>query len=356
VQLSQTVSPEVMFEDYAYYSSFADTILQHARENAHRLITARELGPDSLVVEVASNDGYLLRNFAEKGIPVLGIDPARGPADAAEALGIPTLRAFFGPELAAQLRSEGRLADVVIANNVLAHVPDLNGFVAGIASVLKDDGVAVIEVPYARDLIEHREFDTIYHEHLCYFSVSALNDLFARHDLTLNEVEHYPIHGGSLRLYLGLKSEVGRSVRSYLQSEAEGGLLQHDYYRSFAAEVRDTQAALLELLRSLRAQGKRIAAYGAAAKGTVLLNSSGIGSELIDFVVDRNVHKQGLFMPGVHIPIHDPLGLVTEKPDYTLILSWNFKDEIIRQQEDYVRAGGRFIVPVPYPSIIEPLS
>ena len=352
VQILETVSPELLFEDYAYYSSFSDTLLAHSRDNACRLIETQELDSSSLVVEIASNDGYMLRNFSSRGIPVLGIDPARGPAEAAEALGIPTLQEFFGTELAGRLRSEGKRADVVIANNVLAHVADLNGFVAGIALLLKDDGVAVVEVPYVKDLIERREFGTIYHEHLCYFSVTALTPLFARHGLALNRVEHHPIHGGSLRLYVGHLDRPSDSVHNFLAAEANDGMHAFRYYEDFASRVKETQDEIVALLKGLKKKGSRIAGYGAAAKGTVLLNATGIDREVIDFVVDRNVHKQGLYMPGVHIPIVDPSALLEEMPDYVLLLPWNFQDEIIEQQSEYRARGGRFIVPIPYPSVI----
>jgi SAM-dependent methyltransferase len=353
VQLLETVSPEVLFdENYPYFSSFSDDLLKHSRKNAHRLISERRLGADSLVVELASNDGYLLRNFTERGIPVMGIDPAPGPAAAAEAVGVPTLVEFFGRDLAGGLRHQGKRADVIIANNVLAHVPDLNGFVAGIATLLTEDGIASIEVPYVKDLIDRCEFDTIYHEHLCYFSVSALVPLFGRHGLSLNRVEHFPIHGGSLRLSVEPRSMVQDSVRRYLEDEADSGLVDMDYYRAFSSRVGRAQEALRRMLRDMKAAGKRIAAYGAAAKGAILLNSTGIDRDVVDFVVDRNVHKQGKFMPGVRIPIVDPSALVEEKPDYVLLLAWNFKDEILRQQEDFRRQGGRFIVPVPQPAVV----
>lgn len=353
VQLLETVSPQVLFdENYPYFSSFSEELLAHARDNALRLIDERGLGDESLVVELASNDGYLLRNFAERRIPVLGIDPAPGPAAAAEAIRIPTLQAFFGRDLAGQLRDEGKAADVVIANNVLAHVPDLNGFMAGIATLLKPEGVAVIEAPYVKDLIDRCEFDTIYHEHLCYFSVSALVPLFARHGLSLNRVEHYPIHGGSLRLFAEPRRRVEASVRGYLEEERRSGLVEVAYYRAFSSRVAAVQEALRDLLRSLKAEGKRIAGYGAAAKGATLLNSSGIGADVVDFVVDRNVHKQGKHMPGLRIPIHDPSRLLETRPDYLLLLAWNFKDEIMRQQDAYRRQGGRFIVPIPSPTVV----
>jgi len=349
VQLLYTVPPEAIFRDYSYYSSFSETLLVHSREHARELIASRGLGPGSLVIELASNDGYLLRNFVEEGIPVLGIDPALGPADAAEAIGVPTLREFFGVELASRLRSEGKRADVVIANNVLAHVPDLNGFVEGIATILADDGIAEIEAPYVRELIEGLEFDTIYHEHLCYFSVTALDALFDRHGLSLNHVRRFPIHGGSLRLTVGRRSEERDTVRTHLADEAAAGMDDFDYYRGFGDRVVEVQASLRAMLERLRGQGKRIAAYGAAAKGTILLNSSGIGSDLIAFVADKSPHKQGKLMPGVRIPIVPPERLLDEMPDRVLLLAWNFRDEIMREQRAYLEAGGRFIVPIPTP-------
>jgi SAM-dependent methyltransferase len=353
VQLLETVAPEVLFdEDYPYFSSFSEDLLAHSRRNALRLISERGLDSTSLAVELASNDGYLLRNFAERGVPVLGIDPAPGPAAAAEASGIPTLVEFFGRDLAARLRDDGKRADVILANNVLAHVPDLNGFVAGIATLLSEDGVASIEVPYVKDLIDRCEFDTIYHEHLCYFSVSALMPLFARHGLSLNQVDHFPIHGGSLRLSVEPRERVQGSVRRFLEEERASGLVHADYYREFSQRVGGVQEALREMLRGLRAEGKTIAAYGAAAKGAILLSSAGIDRSLVDFVVDRNVHKQGMLMPDGSIPIKDPAALLEERPDYVLLLAWNFRDEILRQQDAFRRQGGRFIVPIPQPIVV----
>jgi SAM-dependent methyltransferase len=353
VQLLQTVSAETLFtQDYPYYSSFSDAVVEHARRNAERLIDAERLGEDSLVVELASNDGYLLRHFAKQGVPVLGIDPAEGPARAAREAGIPTLCAFFDGDLAACLVAEGKRADVVLGNNVLAHVPDLNGFVAGIGLLLAPHGVAVIEAPYVRDLIDRCEFDTIYHEHHCYFSVTALRQLFARHGLVLERVEHYPVHGGSLRLFVRRQGEPDETVRRYLADEREHGLVGAGYYRDFAARVEGVKAALLTLLAKLKAEGARIAAYGAAAKGATLLNYVGVGTETIEYVVDRNVHKHGRYMPGVRLPIADPARLLDDRPDYVLLLAWNFADEILAQQDAYRRAGGRFIVPVPTPKVL----
>ncbi|HUS57523.1 MAG TPA: class I SAM-dependent methyltransferase [Planctomycetota bacterium] len=353
VQILETVPPEKLFcEDYPYYSSFSETLLQHSRENALSLIESRRLTPQSLVVELASNDGYLLKNFVEKGVPVLGIDPAAGPAREAVKIGVPTMCAFFGKELALDFYNKGTLADVIIANNVLAHVADTNGFVEGIRILMKDTGVAVIEVPYVRDLIDHCEFDTIYHEHLCYFSVTALDRLFRRYDLFLNNVKRLPIHGGSLRLYIERKEAVGESVRRLLAEEATLGVDKYPYYEDFSQKVQQIKASMRELLCSLKQSGKRIAAYGAAAKGAIMLNYIGVGREVIDFVVDKNVHKQGKFMPGVHVPICDPAKLLQEKPDFVVILPWNFRDEILHQQEPYRQIGGKFIVAIPQPQIL----
>lgn len=355
VQILEAVPPQVLFVDnYLYFSSFSDAVLDHSRRHAEGLIESRRLGAGSLVVEVASNDGYLLRNFVRHGVPVLGIDPAPDQADAAEAAGVPTVREFFGIDLARRLTAEGKRADVIIANNVMAHVPDLNGFVAGMKELVADDGVITVENPYVRDLIEHGEFDTIYHEHHSYFSCTAVDRLVRRHGLFLNDVEYFPdLHGGTLRWHIGPRERVTERTREYLANEQAAGLTGFDYYRNFGQRVQDIRRDLLALLTELRAQGKSIAAYGAAAKGSTLVNFAGIGTDLIDFVVDRNVHKQGLLMPGVHLPIRPVEALLTERPDYVLMLAWNFKDEIIRQQSEYLAGGGRFIVPVPHPQIIE---
>ncbi len=355
VQLAEGLPSDVIFSaEYPYYSSFSDYLMQHSREHAQTLLTARNLGPTSFVVEVASNDGYLLRNFVEAGIPVLGIDPSPGPVQAAREAGVPTLLDFFGREIAQQIRLEHGRADVIIANNVMAHVPDLNGFVAGLKELVADDGIITVENPYVRDLIEHGEFDTIYHEHYSYFSCTAVDRLVRRHGLFLNDVEYFPsLHGGTLRWHIGPQERVTERAREYLANEQAAGLTGFDYYRNFGERVQDIRRDLLAVLTELRAQGKSIAAYGAAAKGSTLVNFAGIGTDLIDFVVDRNVHKQGLLMPGVHLPIRPVEALLTERPDYVLMLAWNFKDEIIRQQSEYLAGGGRFIVPVPHPQIIE---
>lgn len=354
VQILETVDPNLLFcDDYPYYSSFSDTLLEHSRENVAEILRRQNLSQDSLVVELASNDGYLLQYYQRAGIPVLGIDPAEGPAEQAIEKGIPTEIDFFSTALAGRLCAAGKAADVIHANNVLAHVADTNGFVAGIAALLKEDGVAVIEHPYVRDLIEHNEFDTIYHEHLCYFSVLALDKLFRRHGLYLQDIRRLDIHGGSLRLYVGKQDRPSSAVIDLMESEKALGMGGIDYYLSFAACVNKVCSDLRQMLQGLKSQGAAIAAYGAAAKGSTLINVAGIGPELIDFVVDRNVHKQGRYMPGQRLPILAPEALLQRMPDYTLVLPWNFAQEILAQQAEYRNRGGRFIVPIPEPRVVD---
>lgn len=356
VQITETVPPEVLFREYLYFSSFSDTMLAHARALVERVVVERRLRPQALAMEIASNDGYLLQYYQQAGFSVLGIEPAQNVARVAiEQRGIPTLSEFFTLDLARRLAASGQRADVLHANNVLAHVADLPGFVGGIREILAGDGVALLEFPYLGDMIERCEFDTIYHEHLCYFSLGALSHLLARSGLRAIRVERLAIHGGSLLLEIcraDSPSVADASVPALLAHERAREMGTMGFYRGFARRVLDLKAELRALLANLKRDGKRIAAYGAAAKGSTLLNTFAIGADTIDFVVDRSTHKQGRFMPGVHVPIVAPSRLCEAMPDYTLLLTWNFADEILEQQAEYRRRGGKFIVPIPDVRII----
>jgi len=349
VQILEEVPPQQLFVDnYLYFSSYSDQVMAHAKQHADALVADRGLGRDSFVVELASNDGYLLRNFLPYGVKVLGVDPAPEQAAAARAVGVPTLEEFFGVDTARQIKKEHGAADVIIANNVMAHVPQLNDFVGGMAELLADDGVVTVENPWVKDLVDTGAFDTIYHEHFYYYSCTAVDTLVRRHGLFLNHVEYFPdLHAGTLRWHIGKREQVSEQARGFLQQEADAGLADFSYYESFGQRVEAIRTSLLGTLRSLREQGARIAAYGAAAKGSTMVNYVGITNDLVDFVVDRNPHKQGKLMPGVHLPIRPVEALLDEQPDYCLLLAWNFTNEIMSQQAEYRRRGGRFIRPVP---------
>ncbi|GGD72122.1 class I SAM-dependent methyltransferase [Croceicoccus mobilis] len=354
VQITETVRPEVLFADeYPYFSSVSPTVLSHARRNVGDRLKERRLDRSSLVVELASNDGYLLKNYVEAGVSVLGIDPAGGPVKAARAAHVDTLQAFFSHDLARDVARRRGHADIIHANHVLAHAADTNGFVAGIAHLLKDDGTAVIEVAYLRSLIEGLQFDTICHAHLCYFSLTALDSLFRRHGLFINRVERHDIHGGTLRVFAEKQEACEQGVLDLLAEERAIGIASGEYFDGFAQEVELLRDKLVDMIEGLRASGRSIAAYAASAKGATLLDYCGIDRRHISFVADRNSHKQGRMMPGAHIPILPAEALFEERPDYTLLLAWNFADEIIAQQAAYLEAGGKFIIPLPEPIIIE---
>jgi SAM-dependent methyltransferase len=374
VQLPEAANPEEIFGDYAYFSSYSTSWVEHARAYAEMAIGRFGLGPESLVVELASNDGYLLRHFRERDVPVLGIEPATNVAEAAVAAGIPTVNAFFGAAKARELMAEGTIpgrgADLLVGNNVLAHVPALNDFVAGIAAVLAEDGVATLEFPHLLRLLDEHQFDTIYHEHFSYFSFHTVSKVFERFGLELFDVDELATHGGSLRIYakrdftLIRASGAARAVRSrrtsessarvaeLLRREEAAGLLDPATYDAFEERVRATKRKLLRFLVEARERGERVMGYGAPAKGNTLLNYCGVGPDLLELTVDRSPHKQGLHLPGTRIPIAGPDRLREERPDYVLILPWNLKDEIVEQMADVRSWGGQFVVAIPEVEVV----
>jgi SAM-dependent methyltransferase len=353
LQLSETVPPAELFSEYAYFSSHSGPMVTHAKALVDAVLDERRLGPGNLVVEIGSNDGYLLQHYVARGIPTLGIDPAANVVEAARERGVPTLCEFLSPEVAERLRSEGNRADVIHANNVLAHVPDINGFVAAIARLLSDDGVAVIETPYARDLVERLEFDTIYHEHVFYYSARSLELLFERHGLEIVRIDRVPIHGGSLRVYASHRATEGATPVLEIADE-EMALHMDDvtYYQGFSARVERLLESLRAFLRERKDAGKRLAGYGAAAKATVMLNALHVGPETIEFVADSTPYKQGRYIPGVRVPVVDPSRLLEEMPDEVLIFAWNFAESIVDRESEYRRRGGVFLVPVPEPAVV----
>jgi hypothetical protein len=351
VQLEEFVSPEHIFTEYAYFSSYADSWLQHAKAYTELMVERFHLDKNSQVVEVASNDGYLLQYFVNTGIPAFGIEPARNVAKVAIEKGVPTLVEFFGVECANRLVAEGKQADLLLGNNVLAQVPDLNDFVAGLKILLKRKGVITVEFPHLMRLVAENQFDTIYHEHFSYFSLITAEKILAAHGLVLFDVDELPTHGGSLRIYGRHEEDVAKPISQKVielrKREQEAGLTGMGYYTAFSEQVKETKRKLLEFLIQARRAGKTVVGYGAPGKGNTLLNYCGIRTDFLDYTVDRNPYKQGKYTPGTHIPIYSPDRIEETRPDYVLILPWNFQEEI-KQQMAFIRKwGGQFVVPIP---------
>jgi SAM-dependent methyltransferase len=357
VQLQEYVQREAIFSEYAYFSSYSDTWLEHARRYTEDMVRRFELDAGSSVVELASNDGYLLRNFVARGIPVLGVEPAANVADVAIRAGVPTRIAFFGRALAEQIVAGSGGADLVVANNVLAQVPDLNDFVGGMRLLLKPGGVITVEFPHLLRLMRENQFDTIYHEHFSYFSLITAEAIFARHDLVVFDVDELTTHGGSLRIYVRHREDESKPVAARVVAlrsrEVDEGFTRVESYAAFGDQVKRTKWKLLNFLIGVKGDGKSIVGYGAPGKGNTLLNYCGIRTDFLDYTVDKNPYKHGKFTPGTHIPIFAPEKILETKPDYVLILPWNFKDEIVRQMAAISAWGGRFVVPIPEVSVVQ---
>lgn len=352
LQVLETMEPQQLFgNDYLYLSSCSDSWLEHCRKNATEITSRFDLDADSLVVEVASNDGYLLQYFKQQSIPVLGIDPAPAPVRCAVEAGIETINDFFTLKLAREL-STHKKADVIISNNVLAHVADIHDFISGVREMLSEDGSWIIEVPYVKNLVDGCAFDTVYHEHLCYFSVTALQHIMTRHQFYLNDIKMLQTHGGSLRVYVSSRNKQAQNVTDLLREEKLSGVHRLEYYQDFASNARSVTRQIGGLLENLASQDQRIAVYGAAAKGTILLNCLGQTARHVAYAVDRNSLKHGKWIPGVDIPIFSTDEINHQKPDYLLLLPWNLRSEILLQEQDYLRSGGKFIIPLPRPEII----
>lgn len=354
VQLSETVPPEKMFKDYLYFSSYSESFLVHAHAMCEELSGRFKLGRDSRVLEVASNDGYLLQYFKAKGIPVLGVEPASNIADESRRRGIQTLNCFFGPRAVGEILKDFGPVDLLIGNNVLAHVPSINEFLSAAAACLKETGCAVFEFPHVQELLRKTEFDTIYHEHVFYYSLQALKNLAERAGLEIFDVSKQKVHGGTLRVFLRRSGgvEVSDSVISVLDEERAAGLTRKETYAAFSSRVGSLKRDLKDLLNGLKGSGKRICAYGAPAKGNTLLNYCGIGPDVIEFTVDRSPHKQNKLLPGTRIPIRNPSEISSTKPEYLLILPWNIQDEIMQQMAHIRDWGGKFVVPIPNPRVL----
>ena len=357
VQLPEFENPENIFGNYVYFSSYSDTWLKHSENYVNLMLSRFSFDRNNLVIEIASNDGYLLQYFKKKGIPILGIEPAANVAKVAEQKGIPTIVKFFGVDTAKELVKEGKFADLLIGNNVLAHVPNLNDFVNGLKILLSKNGVITLEFPHLMKLIQQNQFDTIYHEHFSYFSLFVTNAIFSYHKLKIFDVEQLPTHGGSLRLFVTHNENenitISKKLNDLINEEHQFGLSNIETYRNFSSKVEFVREKLLGFLNTTKKEGKKVVCYGAAAKGNTLLNYCKVDSSLVDYIVDKNPYKQGKFLPGSHLPIKSPDEILKTKPSFVLILPWNIKDEIINQMNHIRKWGGKFVVPIPEVNIID---